>query len=58
MVKAMPARVLEGMVAKTLLGRMGEPADIANAYVWLASDLASFVTGAVISVDGGIVIGT
>ena len=56
--KAMPARVLEGMVAKTPLGRMGEPSDIANAYVWLASDLATFVTGAVISVDGGIVIGT
>jgi 3-oxoacyl-[acyl-carrier protein] reductase len=56
--KAMPPKVLEGMVAKTPLGRMGEPSDIANAYVWLASDLASFVTGTVISVDGGIVIGT
>lgn len=56
--KAMPAKVLEGMIAKTPLGRMGEPADIANAYVWLASDLATFVTGTVISVDGGIVIGT
>jgi 3-oxoacyl-[acyl-carrier protein] reductase len=56
--KAMPAKVLEGMIAKTPLGRMGEPSDIANAYVWLASDLASFVTGTVISVDGGIVIGT
>jgi 3-oxoacyl-[acyl-carrier protein] reductase len=56
--KAMPAKVLEGMIAKTPLGRMGEPDDIANAYVWLASDLATFVTGTVISVDGGIVIGT
>lgn len=56
--KSMPAKVLEGMVAKTPIGRMGEPADIANAYVWLGSDLATFVTGAVISVDGGIVIGT
>jgi 3-oxoacyl-[acyl-carrier protein] reductase len=56
--KAMPAKVLEGMIAKTPLGRMGEPSDIANAYVWLASDLAAFVTGTVISVDGGIVIGT
>jgi 3-oxoacyl-[acyl-carrier protein] reductase len=37
---------------------MGEPSDIANAYVWLASDLATFVTGTVISVDGDIVIGT
>jgi 3-oxoacyl-[acyl-carrier protein] reductase len=56
--KAMPAKVLEGMIAKTPLGRLGEPSDIANAYVWLASDLASFVTGTVISVDGGIVTGT
>jgi len=56
--KAMPAKVLEGMIAKTPLGRMGEPSDIANAYVWLASDLAAFITGTVISVDGGIVIGT
>jgi 3-oxoacyl-[acyl-carrier protein] reductase len=56
--KAMPDKVLEGMIAKTPLGRMGRPEDIANAYVWLASDAASFVTGTVISVDGGIVIGT
>ena len=35
-----------------------EPRDIANAYLWLASDEASFVHGATISVDGGIVIGT
>jgi 3-oxoacyl-[acyl-carrier protein] reductase len=37
---------------------MGRPEDIANAYVWLASDAASFVTGTVISVDGGLVVGT
>jgi 3-oxoacyl-[acyl-carrier protein] reductase len=58
MVKAMPPRVLESMAAKTPLGRMGEPEDIANAYVWLASDAAKFVSGAVLSVDGGLVIGT
>jgi 3-oxoacyl-[acyl-carrier protein] reductase len=56
--KAMPEKVLEGMVARTPLGRMGQPEDIANAYVWLASDAAAFVTGAVISVDGGLVVGT
>jgi 3-oxoacyl-[acyl-carrier protein] reductase len=56
--RAMPDKVLEGMVAHTPLGRMGEVEDIANAYVWLASDAASFVTGAVLSVDGGIVVGT
>jgi 3-oxoacyl-[acyl-carrier protein] reductase len=58
MVKAMPQKVLDGMAAKTPLGRMGEPADIANAYVWLASDAAKFVHGAVLSVDGGLVMGT
>jgi 3-oxoacyl-[acyl-carrier protein] reductase len=58
MVKAMPQKVLDGMAAKTPLGKMGEPADIANAYVWLASDAAKFVHGAVLSVDGGLVMGT
>ncbi len=55
---AMPEKVLEGMVARTPIGRMGQPVDIANAYVFLASDAASFVTGAVLSVDGGLVVGT
>ena len=58
MVKAMPQKVLDGMAAKTPLGKMGEPADIANAYVWLASGAAKFVHGAVLSVDGGLVMGT
>ena len=39
--KAMPQKVLDGMVAHTPIGRMGEPDDIANAYVWLASDQAA-----------------
>ncbi len=55
---AMPPRVLEGMVAQTPLGRMGRPEEIADTYLWLASDAASFVHGAVISVDGGLVPGT
>ncbi len=58
MVKQMPPKILDGMVARTPLGRMGEPEDIANAYVWLASDAAKFVHGAVLSVDGGVVVGT
>ncbi len=58
MVRAMPEKVIESMVSHTPLGRMGEPSDIANTYVWLASDQAAFVSGAVISVDGGIVLGT
>jgi 3-oxoacyl-[acyl-carrier protein] reductase len=58
MVKAMPSKVLEAMVARTPLGRAGTPEDVANTYFWLASDQASFIHGAVISVDGGVVIGT
>ena len=58
MVEAMPEKVLQSMRDHTPLGRMGQPSDIANAYLWLASDAASFVTGAVIQVDGGIVTGT
>jgi len=58
MVRQMPEKILQNMVAHTPLGRMGAPEDIANAYVWLASDQASFITGAVLSVDGGVVTGT
>jgi 3-oxoacyl-[acyl-carrier protein] reductase len=56
--RAMPEKVLDGMVARTPLGRMGQPEDIANAFVFLASDVASFITGTVLSVDGGLVVGT
>jgi 3-oxoacyl-[acyl-carrier protein] reductase len=58
MVKAMPGKIVDGMKAHTPLQTLGEPADIANAYVWLASDAAKFVHGAVLSVDGGLVMGT
>jgi 3-oxoacyl-[acyl-carrier protein] reductase len=58
MVKAMPEKVLQGMKARTPLGRMGEPRDIANAYLFLASDEACFITGVTLRVDGGIVVGT
>jgi 3-oxoacyl-[acyl-carrier protein] reductase len=58
MVKAMPEKVLEGMKARTPLGRISEPRDIANAYLFLASDEACFITGVTLRVDGGIVIGT
>ncbi len=58
MVAKMPEEVLAGMRARTPLGRLGEPVDIANVYLWLASDEAAYVHGATISVDGGIVIGS
>ena len=58
MVKQMPEKVLASMVSHTPLGKLGEPKDIANAYVWLASDAAQFISGAVLSVDGGVVVGT
>ncbi len=56
--KSMPEKVIENMVSHTPIGRIGQPEDIANAYVWLASDQASWVHGTVLSVDGGLVMGT
>lgn len=58
MVRQMPEKVLEQMRARIPLSRLGEPRDIANAYLFLASDEASYITGAVLRVDGGIVVGT
>ncbi|MGD8990962.1 MAG: glucose 1-dehydrogenase [Desulfobacterales bacterium] len=55
---SMPPKIIEGMKARTPLGRMGQPLDIANAYLFLASDEAGFVTGETLRVDGGIVVGT
>jgi 3-oxoacyl-[acyl-carrier protein] reductase len=58
MVVAMPEKILEGMRKRTPLGRLGQPEDVANAYAFLASEQASFISGAVLRVDGGIVVGT
>ena len=58
MTRAMPEKVLASMVEKTPVGRMGDPKDIANAYLFLSSDEASFVNGTVVTVDGGLVLGT
>lgn len=55
MVETVPAVILEGMTARTPLGRLGEAEDIANAYLFLASDEAAFITGTVLNVDGGLV---
>ncbi len=58
MVQAMPEQVLEGMVQHTPVGRLGIPEDVAYAYLFLSSTEAGFINGAVISVDGGLVVGT
>lgn len=58
MVRAMPEKVLAGMVEHTPVRRIGEPRDVALAYLYLASDEAAFVNGIVLSVDGGLVLGT
>lgn len=52
MVAALPQEMVDRISAGIPLGRMGEPLDIANAYLYLASDLGSYVTGAVLKVDG------
>lgn len=56
MVKSMPEKVLEMMKGKAPLQRLGEPEDIANAYAFLASDEASFISGTCLSVDGAVTI--
>jgi 3-oxoacyl-[acyl-carrier protein] reductase len=58
MVQKMPENVINDMKNHTPLGRLGTPEDVANVYAFLASDEAAFIHGAIISVDGGIVIGT
>jgi NAD(P)-dependent dehydrogenase (short-subunit alcohol dehydrogenase family) len=52
MVAALPEELIKPLIATIPLGRVGEPEDVANAFLYLASDLASYVTGAVLSVDG------
>ncbi|MFZ3385284.1 MAG: 3-oxoacyl-ACP reductase FabG [Candidatus Methanoperedens sp.] len=56
MTAAMPEKILEMMKEKTPLKRLGTPMDIANTLLFLASDDASFINGAVISVDGGLLL--
>ena len=52
MMKAVPKEVIEPMIARIPLRRLGQPEDIANAFVFLASSEASYITGVVLSVDG------
>ena len=52
MMKAVPKEIIEPLVAQIPLRRLGQPEDIANALVFLASEKASYITGVVLSVDG------
>jgi 3-oxoacyl-[acyl-carrier protein] reductase len=58
MIKSMPEGILNSMIQRAPLQRLGQPREVANAYLFLASDEASFISGAVLRVDGGSVIGT
>lgn len=58
MARSVPEKLLEGMIARTPVGRLGQPNEIADAYLFLASEQARYITGAVLSVDGGLVTGT
>lgn len=54
MMATIPEKVLTGMKEKALIQRLGEPREVANAYLFLASDEAAFITGITLSVDGGL----
>lgn len=56
MAKGVPANVLGALLDRTAARRMGRPEEVAAVYVFLASDLASFINGAVVGVDGGLLL--
>lgn len=56
MVAALDQNMIKAMEANVPVGRLGEPEDIANAFLFLASDMASYISGAILSVDGATVI--
>jgi len=56
MVLTVPENILNTLKEKTPLGRLGEPEEIANVYLFLASDESSYINGALIQVDGGLVL--
>lgn len=52
MMRSVPKEVIDPMIAQIPLRRMGQPEDIANAFVFLASDMASYISGDILHVDG------
>lgn len=56
MVRALPEQMIQPMIQAIPMKRIGEAEDIANAFVFLASDKASYITGTVLSVDGGMLV--
>jgi len=56
MTDKVPEKVLEIMISKTPMGRMGESLEVANAILFLASDDSSFITGHILHVNGGLTI--
>ena len=58
MAMSVPQKILDGMIERTPVRRLGRPDEVAGTYLFLASEHAAFINGAVISVDGGLVLGT
>lgn len=56
MARGVPEKVMTALLARTAARRLGRPEEVANVYVFLASDLASFMNGAVVGVDGGLLL--
>ncbi|MCL4149439.1 UNVERIFIED_CONTAM: hypothetical protein GTU68_001809 [Idotea baltica] len=55
MIEAVPEKVIDMMKAKSPLNKLGEVEDIANAYLYLSSEMGKYITGATLSIDGGLI---